>query len=108
MAHVPDENINNTRLCPNVTQFELFKVAGSIQDKINRTSVSLSIKQCDPNHYKCKSEEEVNKFLSFFYFEQHAIQTRIDFSKSIAEASKTVEIGLSDLTSIAGVHNEEK
>ena len=40
----PDENINRTRLCPNITQSEKFKVAGSMENKVNRTSFSLAIR----------------------------------------------------------------
>jgi len=37
----PDENINRTRMCPNITESEIWKVAGSEENKENRTSFSL-------------------------------------------------------------------
>ena len=39
---VPDKNVNSTRICPNITDFEKLKVAGSLENKLNRTSFSLS------------------------------------------------------------------
>ena len=52
---VPDKNVNSTRICPNITDFEKLKVAGSLENKLNRTSFSLSIRKCEPNiNKKCK------------------------------------------------------
>ena len=52
---VPDENLNSTRICPNIMDIEKLKVAGSLDNKLNRTSFSLSIRKCEPNNNrKCK------------------------------------------------------
>ena len=59
----PDDHVTHTRLCPKISDFETFKVAGSLHNKVKRTSFSLSIRQCEtePNlNRKCKSKEEID------------------------------------------------